>query len=73
MTHDSRKQDTAAATETPLRADPAGGVSTDDVSTEPAEASPTGLQVADSWTEAADQTGTVKATRRMPEPDSLGG
>lgn len=34
---------------------------------------PTGLVVTDSWAEAADPTGTVRATRQMPEPDSLGG
>ena len=38
-----------------------------------AENSPTGLQVTDTWADAADQTGMVTAERRMPEPDSLGG
>lgn len=38
-----------------------------------AETSPTGLQVADAWADAADATGMVEARRDMPEPDSLGG
>ena len=38
-----------------------------------AEAPPTGQVIIDTWAEAADASGTVKATRKMPEPDSLGG
>jgi hypothetical protein len=38
-----------------------------------AEVPPTGHIVTDTWAEAADATGTVKADREMPEPDSLGG
>ncbi len=38
-----------------------------------AEVPPTGQVVTDTWAEAADASGTVKATRKMPEPDSLGG
>ena len=37
------------------------------------EVPPAGHVVIDTWAEAADATGTVKATRKMPEPDSLGG
>ena len=45
-------------------ADPSGKV---------AESSPIGLQVTDTWADAADRAGRVEAKRRMPEPDSLGG
>ena len=38
-----------------------------------AEVPPTGQVTTDTWAEAADATGTVKATRKLPEPDSLGG
>jgi len=38
-----------------------------------AEALPIGQDVTDTWAEAADETGTVKSTKRMPEPDSRGG
>ena len=38
-----------------------------------AEVPPTGQVITDTWAEAADASGTVKATRKMPEPDSLGG
>ena len=34
---------------------------------------PMGQDVTDTWAEAADETGTVKSTRQMPEPDSRGG
>ena len=34
---------------------------------------PLGQDVTDTWAEAADETGTVKSTKQMPEPDSLGG
>jgi hypothetical protein len=34
---------------------------------------PTGHVVTDTYAEAADSTGAVKDTRRVPEPDSLGG
>jgi hypothetical protein len=34
---------------------------------------PVGQDVPDSWAEAADETGTVRSTRQMPEPDSRGG
>ena len=37
----------------------------------PAPAS--GHAATDTLADAADEKGTVKATRRMPEPDSLGG
>jgi len=38
-----------------------------------AEALPIGQDVTDTWAEAADETGTVKSTKQMPEPDSRGG
>jgi hypothetical protein len=38
-----------------------------------ADAPPLGQDVPDTWAEAADETGTVKSTRQMPEPDSRGG
>jgi hypothetical protein len=34
---------------------------------------PTGHVVTDAYAEAADPTGAVKATKQVPEPDSLGG
>jgi hypothetical protein len=37
------------------------------------EIPPTGQVVTDTLTETADATGTIKATRQMPVPDSLGG
>ena len=37
------------------------------------EVPPAGHVVTDTWAEAADATGIVKANRKMPEPDSLGG
>ncbi len=33
----------------------------------------TGHAAADTLADAADETGRVRSTRRMPEPDSLGG
>ena len=45
--------------------------------TEAYDAKPTapapGRAATDTLADAADEKGTVKATRRMPEPDSLGG
>jgi hypothetical protein len=38
-----------------------------------ADVLPMGQDVTDTWAEAADETGTVKSTKQMPEPDSLGG
>jgi hypothetical protein len=38
-----------------------------------AEALPMGQDITDTWAEAADETGTVKSTKQMPEPDSRGG
>jgi hypothetical protein len=32
-----------------------------------------GHAAADTLADAADETGRVRSTRRMPEPDSLGG
>jgi hypothetical protein len=37
------------------------------------EEPPTGHVVTDAYAEAADPTGAVKATKQVPEPDSLGG
>jgi len=37
------------------------------------EEPPTGHVVTDAYAEAADPTGVVKATKQVPEPDSLGG
>ena len=34
---------------------------------------PVGQDVTDTWAEAADETGTVRSTKQMPEPDSRGG
>lgn len=73
MNDKSHRQDAAAGAEAHLRPEPAREAPGDEAPQDPVEASPTGLQVADSWAEAADPTGTVEATRRMPEPDSLGG
>jgi hypothetical protein len=38
-----------------------------------ADAPPIGRDVTDTWAEAADETGTVRSTKQMPEPDSRGG
>jgi hypothetical protein len=38
-----------------------------------ADVPPIGQDVTDTWAEAADETGTVKSTKQMPEPDSRGG
>ena len=38
-----------------------------------ADLPPVGQDVTDTWAEAADETGTVKSTKQMPEPDSRGG
>ena len=38
-----------------------------------ADLPPLGQDVTDSWAEAADETGTVRSTKQMPEPDSRGG
>jgi hypothetical protein len=62
-----------ADAEADLRPEPTGGAPASQVPRDAVEGSPAGLQVTDSWTEAADQTGKVETTRRMPEPDSLGG
>src|SRR4051812_39511790 len=43
------------------------------VSAAGAEAVPLGQVVTDTWAEAANPTGTVRATKDMSEPDSLGG
>ena len=43
-----------------------------EAATEP-DAPPIGQDVPDTWAEAADESGTVRSTRRMPEPDSRGG
>jgi len=51
----------------------AAGAPASDTPDDSLQSSPTGLEVADSWAEAADQTGTVRATKQVPEPDSLGG
>ena len=32
-----------------------------------------GQDITDTWAEAADETGTVKSTKQMSEPDSRGG
>ena len=37
------------------------------------DAPPIGQDVTDTWAEAADETGTVRSTKEMPEPDSRGG
>ena len=46
-------------------------------SSDPADASidvpPSGQRAAAPWTQATDASGALKATRDMPEPDSLGG
>jgi hypothetical protein len=38
-----------------------------------ADLPPMGQDVIDTWAEAADETGTVRSTKQMPEPDSRGG
>jgi len=38
-----------------------------------ADVPPLGQDVTDTWADAADETGTVKSTKQMPEPDSRGG
>ena len=38
-----------------------------------ADVPPLGRDVADTWAEAADEIGTVKSTKQVPEPDSRGG
>lgn len=73
MSTDARKPDTVADPESTLPAARQEGEASPGAPDDTMEASPTGLATADTWADAADQTGTVKATRRMPEPDSLGG
>ena len=70
MSDDAHRPEAMARAEKGLRREGAPPTSGTDAA---AEASPTGLQVADSWAEAADQDGAVEARREMPEPDSLGG
>jgi hypothetical protein len=38
-----------------------------------ADVAPLGQDVTDTWADAADETGTVRSTKQMPEPDSRGG
>ena len=56
--------DDAAQTQAPASADPA------DASI---DVSPGDQRAAATWTRATDASGALKATRDMPEPDSLGG
>ncbi len=53
----------------PAPADGPPGDAADAVPTAPAS----GHAATDTLADAADEKGTVEATRRMPEPDSLGG
>ena len=56
--------DDAAQTQAPASSDPA------DASI---DVSPGDQRAAAPWTQATDASGAFKATRGMPEPDSLGG
>ena len=56
--------DDAAQTQAPAFSDPA------DASI---DVSPGDQRAAAPWTQATDASGALKATREMPEPDSLGG
>ena len=38
-----------------------------------ADVPPIGQDVTNTWAEAADESGTVRSTKQMPEPDSRGG
>ena len=60
----TRVPDDAAQTQAPASSDPA------DASI---DVSPGDQRAAAPWTQATDNTGVLKATRDMPEPDSLGG
>ena len=73
MSDDAHGPEAMARAEKSLRREPREGAPPTGRTDDTAEASPTGLQVADSWAEAADQDGSVEARREMPEPDSLGG
>jgi type IV secretory pathway TrbL component len=73
MSNETNRPATEAGVDSNARPEQTGGATFPHQPEEVAEASPTGLQVTDSWADAADQTGTVKAKRQMPEPDSLGG
>jgi hypothetical protein len=73
MSNETHRPDAMTGADTDLRPELTEGAAASEVPRDVVEASPTGPQVADSWAEAADDTGAVEATRRIPEPDSLGG
>ncbi len=56
--------DDAAQTQAPASSDPADA----SIGTSPGD-----QRAAAPWTQATDASGALKATRDMPEPDSLGG
>ena len=56
--------DDAAQTQAPASSDPADAF---------IDMSPGDQRAAAPWTQATDASGALKATRDMPEPDSLGG
>lgn len=64
-----------AAADAELKACPeqGSGAAAGNPSGDVAESSPIGLQVTDTWADAADQADVVLAKRCMPEPDSHGG
>jgi hypothetical protein len=70
QTHRPDVEAEAADNVSPL---PAAHSTPTDVPMNSDEASPTGHIVTDAYAEAADQTGAVKDTKQVPEPDSLGG
>ena len=56
--------DDAAQTQAPASSDPAGAS---------IDVPPGDQRAAAPWTQATDASGALRATRDMPEPDSLGG
>jgi hypothetical protein len=63
----TKAQNTAAAAPAPPKPREPSPPATD------ADVPPLGQDVTDTWADAADETGTVRSTKQMPEPDSRGG
>jgi len=63
----TKAQNTAAAAPAPPKPREPSSPATD------ADVPPLGQDVTDTWADAADETGTVRSTKQMPEPDSRGG
>jgi hypothetical protein len=69
----NQASEAGAGVETNASAMPQRQSPPEDTSMASDEEPPTGHVITDAYAEAADPTGAVKATKQVPEPDSLGG